>query len=234
MAEQEKRQRKDAIGYTRTSSAANVGEGKDSVVRQRKAIQAYANRAGYRIVAWFDDPAVGGSDAIDVRPGFLGALEAIAGNGVRTIIVETANRFARDLIVQETGWKRLCAEGIALIAADAPDQFLDDTPTATLIRQILGAVAQFDKAMLVAKLRGARERKRRAGHKVEGRRTIAESAPKAVALAQALRRQHLRMSLRDIADKLAEAGFKAPSGETYFAGSIRKMLNGPAPLGLEG
>jgi Resolvase, N terminal domain len=73
MSEQEKRQRKTAIGYTRTSSAANVGEGKDSVQRQRKAIQAYANRAGYRIVAWFDDPAVTGADAIDVRPGFAAA-----------------------------------------------------------------------------------------------------------------------------------------------------------------
>jgi hypothetical protein len=43
MSEREKRQRKPAIGYTRTSSAANVGEDKDSLARQRKAIQAGAN-----------------------------------------------------------------------------------------------------------------------------------------------------------------------------------------------
>jgi DNA invertase Pin-like site-specific DNA recombinase len=95
VSELEKRQRKPAIGYTRTSSVANVGdEGKDSVVRQRKAI--HANKAGYTIVAWFDDPAVAGGDMIDMRPGFSAALEKIAGNGVRTIIVETANRFVRD------------------------------------------------------------------------------------------------------------------------------------------
>ena len=47
-----------------------------------------------------------GTDAIDARPGFMAALEQIARNGVRSTIVETANRFARDLIVQETGWKR--------------------------------------------------------------------------------------------------------------------------------
>jgi hypothetical protein len=34
-------------------------------------------------------------------------------------------------------------------------------PTSKLIRQILGAISEFDKAMTVAKLRGARERKRR-------------------------------------------------------------------------
>ena len=52
-------------------------------------------------------------------------LERIAGNGVRTIIVETANRFARDLITQETGWRFLRDAGIALIAADSP------TPSST-------------------------------------------------------------------------------------------------------
>lgn len=51
MSDREKRQRKPAIGYTRTSSASNVGEDKDSMVRQRKAIQAHANRAGYKIAA---------------------------------------------------------------------------------------------------------------------------------------------------------------------------------------
>ena len=39
-------------------------------------------------------------------------LTAIAGNGVRTVLVETANRFARDLIVQETGYRFLQAQGI--------------------------------------------------------------------------------------------------------------------------
>jgi DNA invertase Pin-like site-specific DNA recombinase len=219
-----KRQRKPAIGYTRTSSAANVG--KDSVVRQRKAIQAFANRAGYRIIQWFDDPAVPGADTIDTRPGFMAALEMIAGNGVRTIIVETANRFARDLIVQEKGWKRLHADGITLIAADAPEQFIDDTPTAVLIRQILGAVAQFDKAMTVAKLRGARERKRRkTGGKVEGRKSLIESRPEAVALARALREQRPRLSLREISATLASQGFTTPRGSPYSASAISSMLD---------
>ena len=43
-----------------------------------------------------------------------------------------------------------------------------------LNRQVLGAVAEFEKAMTVAKLRGARDRKRATGVKVEGRKRIAE------------------------------------------------------------
>jgi len=91
--------------------------------------------------------------------GFAAMLERMASNGVRTIIVETANRFARDLIVQETGHRMLKGTGIEIIAADSPGAFMDDTSTATFVRQVLGAVAQLDKAMTVAKLRGARERK---------------------------------------------------------------------------
>ena len=55
-------------------------------------------------------------------------LERLLSNGVRTIVVETANRFARDLMVQEVGYAMLKERGIELIAADKPDAFLDDTP----------------------------------------------------------------------------------------------------------
>lgn len=50
---------------------------------------------------------------------------------------------------------------MTLIAADNPEAFLDNGATSRLICQILGAVAEFDQAMTVAKLKGARDRKRR-------------------------------------------------------------------------
>ena len=40
--------------------------------------------------------------------------------------------------------------------ATAPDFFTEDTPTAVLVRQVLGAIAQFDKATTIAKLKAAR------------------------------------------------------------------------------
>ncbi len=157
---------------------------KDSGRRQVQAIEAYAKRAGVELVGTFNDEAVKGSDPIDTRPGFAAMLEALEANGTKTIVVETANRFARDLMVQEVGYAMLRARGIDLIAADSPTSFLDDTPTARLIRQVLGAVSEFEKAMLVAKLKGARDRKRRNGVKVEGRKSIAEQRPETVELAR--------------------------------------------------
>jgi hypothetical protein len=82
-----------AVAYLRTSSAANVGADKDSEKRQRAAIEAYARAAGFTIVDSYYDEAVGGADPVTTLPGFAAMMERIASNGVRTIIVETANRF---------------------------------------------------------------------------------------------------------------------------------------------
>jgi Resolvase, N terminal domain len=67
------------------------------------------------IVAEFYDAAVSGGDPIAERPGFKAMLDRIAGNGVRCIIVESPDRFARDLTVQLTGHDFLKSLGIALI-----------------------------------------------------------------------------------------------------------------------
>jgi DNA invertase Pin-like site-specific DNA recombinase len=211
-----------ALGYIRTSSATNVGPDKDSDKRQIRAIEAWAKSAGAEIVEWFRDAAVSGADPIETRPGFAAALAKIAGNGVRTIAVETAQRFARDLMVQEVGFTMLRELGITLVAADSPAAFLDDGPTSTLIRQILGAVAQFDKAMTVAKLKGARERIRRQGRKCEGRKSYAEEKPETVALAKQLNADGL--SLRRISVALAAQGHVTGGGKPYVVSAVATML----------
>ena len=83
-----KRNLVQAVGYVRTSSAANVGRDKDSERRQRLAIEGFAKSAGYVVVDWFNDPAVSGADPIESRPGFAALLNRIEGNGVRVVLVE--------------------------------------------------------------------------------------------------------------------------------------------------
>jgi DNA invertase Pin-like site-specific DNA recombinase len=105
---------------------------------------------------------------------------------------------------------------------------LDDAPTSKLIRQILGAVSEFDKAMIVAKLKGARERKRViTGKKVEGRKSHAELRPELVALVRQLRRRRPKggqRSLRDISAELATRGHLNERGKAFSAASIASML----------
>lgn len=215
-----------AVAYLRTSSATNLGEGKDSQRRQLAAIEAFAKSAGYVIVDTYSDDAISGADPVDARPGFSAMMARILSNGVRTIIVENASRFSRDLIVQETGFAFLKGKGVALIAADSPDAFLDDGPTAVMVRQILGAVAQFEKAALVSKLAGARARKKAETGKCSGRKSYVETAPEMVAMAKKLARYPVagqKRSLRAIADELAGAGY-LQNGKPYSAAAVASMI----------
>ena len=64
-------------------------------------------------------------------------------------------------------------------------------------------MAQFEKEMLVAKLRGARQRKKAATGKCEGRKSYAEINPEAVALAKRLHRYPVNStaaSIRAVSD----------------------------------
>jgi DNA invertase Pin-like site-specific DNA recombinase len=217
-----------AIAYLRTSSAANVGTDKDSERRQRAAVEGFARANGYEIECEFYDAAVSGADPVGERPGFLAMLQRIAGNGVGVILVESPDRFARDLAVQLAGHDMLKGLGIDLIPASAPDFFTEDTPTAVLVRQVLGAIAQFEKASLVAKLKAARDRKRARDGKCEGRRSHREMNPELVALVKRLHRRNpktsQRLSLRAIAAELARQGQVNMHGRPYAAESIKAMV----------
>jgi DNA invertase Pin-like site-specific DNA recombinase len=220
------RKNQAAVAYFRTSSAANVGADKDSHRRQADAVETFA--AGrYDVVADFYDAAVSGADPVNARAGFLALLDYCDKHQVGVVLVENASRFARDLAVQLTGHALLRGRGIELIPADAPSYFTDPSPTAEMVRQILGAVSQFEKAALVAKLRHARDRKRQIAGRCEGRKPV--PAP-VVAAARRLARRSPKTgkvrSLRAIAAELAALGHRGPSGQPYHAGSIRHMLAG--------
>jgi DNA invertase Pin-like site-specific DNA recombinase len=209
-----------AVAYFRTSSMTNVGEDTDTLKRQRSAVEGFA-----KLVAEYSDDGVKGADPVDTRPGFAAMLQRVASNGVRTVIVETASRFARDLIMQETGWRFLRDAGITLIAADSPDAFLDDTPTAVMPNTRVRVA--FEKAMLVAKLRGARERKKALTGKCGGRKNYLERNPEAVALAKKLARYPVngrRRSLRDVAAEMEAQGHVSLAGARYTATAIARMV----------
>lgn len=215
------------MAYLRTSSAANVGG--DSGDRQREAIRTYAKTTGIEVVAEFYDQAVSGADPLDQRAGFRDLLASARKAEIRMILVENASRFARDLVVQETGHAMLCREGFKLIAVDDPDAFTADTPTARMVRQILGAVAEFEKANLVSKLRSARDRRSCAvGGRIEGRKGYAATNPQLVLEARRLARRNprtgKRRSLRAIAEQLALLGFGTSSGYVFSASQIRRLL----------
>lgn len=218
-----------AVAYYRTSSATNVGEDKDSRKRQEDAVKAYAAREGIEIVGEYYDAAVRGSDDLLDRPGFSALMEYVSGNGARMILVETANRFARDVVVQITGYEYLKNLGIFIVPVDAPQHFLEDTPSAEMIRGIFAVISKFEKRSLVEKMRKARERKRKENGRCEGRKP---APAEAVEIAKRLHGEG--MSLRGISKYLSSAGYRVmkkdangqlvTSDTPYKAQSVKVML----------
>lgn len=227
-----------AIAYLRTSSSTNVGADKDTAFRQSGAIGRFAASNGYELVASYYDSDVSGADALEARPGFAGLLDHIRGNGVRTVIVEASDRLARHLMVQETGLAMLSTLGVTVMTSTGDCMTDNDDPTRVLFRQMLGSFAQFERATLVAKLKGARDRKRAAndrdakGHKdakgrgkCAGRNRIAERNKVAVALARSLAGVRKgKPSLRDISTALAAAGHVSVKGTPFSPSVVKSML----------
>jgi DNA invertase Pin-like site-specific DNA recombinase len=216
-----------AVAYLRTSSAANVGADKDSDKRQRAAIDSFARANGYAILDEYNDAAVSGADPIETRRGFAELLDRIESNGVRIVIVEDASRFARELMTQELGILALIQRGVRVLTANGDDLTDSSDPSRKMMRQIAGAFHEYEKARLVGKLKAARERKKAATGKCEGRKSHAELHPDLVAEVRQMRRKRPKagqMSLRAISAALAAKGVVNERGMPFNAKSISAML----------
>ena len=160
--------------------------------------------------------------------GFARLLDRIEGNGIRTVIVEDASRFVRDLVVQELGIALLAKRRVRLLTASGDDLTNSDDLGCKMMRQFAGA---FMERRLVAKLRGARERKRKeTGKKVGGWKSHAELWPEVVAEARRLRRakgKAGRLSYREISARLKDAGYSNERSEQFNPQSVRAMIEGP-------
>jgi DNA invertase Pin-like site-specific DNA recombinase len=156
-----------AVAYLRVSGFGQVDG--DGFPRQREACDQYADRNGIAIVGEYRDEACSGCTDADAREAFGQMVERIAGNGVRVVLVERADRLARDLIVGETLIATLRKLGVKVIEACSGLDLTDTTdPSRILIRQVLGAVAEFNRREIVGKLAKARRRIRESRGRCEG------------------------------------------------------------------
>ena len=196
-----------AFSYLRVSGKGQI-EG-DGFPRQRETIQRYARRHQLELAQEFRDEGVSGTkDAFD-RPGLTDLFVAIKANGVRVILVERADRLARDLMVSEFILSECRKMGVKVISAegDADLTVEDGDASRKLIRQVLGAVAEWEKSVLVQKLRASRVRARKANGRCEGRKPYGVTDEERAVIAKMLEWRPC-LSIANIADRLNAEGFK--------------------------
>lgn len=220
-----------AIAYLRVSSAGQAKDGRDGLPRQREAVTAWCDASGTQLLEEHVDAGVSGTKALGDRPGLSMALErAVELDAV--LVVEKADRLARDLIEGELILREFRRCRVKVIEAEGGTDLTDGdaNPTAKLIRQVIGAVAEFEKSALVAKLRAARDRKRRLGGHPCGVYAFGKDPKRPEERATLERARQLRDAGGDgathagIAAVLNAEGLRSRSGRPWTHAMVRAVL----------
>ena len=210
-----------AFAYLRVSGKGQVKG--DGFPRQLHAIKSYAAAHEIKMVRVFREEGVTGAKESMDRPAWAEMMTALHGNGVRTIVIEKLDRLARDLMVQEVTIADLQKNGFTLISVAEPDLMATD-PTRILMRQLMGAVAQYDKSQIVLKLRGARMRKRANEGRCEGRKPFGYYPGEAKALERICALRNEGLGFDRIAARLNAEGVPTRTKKAWHGIVVNRIL----------
>jgi DNA invertase Pin-like site-specific DNA recombinase len=212
---------KRAFAYLRVSGRGQV-EG-DGFSRQLAAIKKYADANGIKIARVFREEGISGTTEWESRPAFSEMMSILLSNGVHTVLVERLDRVARDLLVQESVIGDFRRKALTLVSVSEPD-LLSDDPSRVLMRQMLGAFFQYEKTLLVAKLRGARQRVKAKTGRCEGRKPYGIVDGEAAIINEMKRLRAGGTAVDKIAEKLNSDGIRPRAGAKWYATSVYRVL----------
>lgn len=154
------------VGYLRVSTDRQAEEGLGLHI-QEASIRAWGEDHGPEIIAMYRDEGISGSNGIDTRIGLADALESLRSRNAEGLVLYRLDRLARDLVLQESLLADLWRIGCQVFSCSpAEGSYLSDDPddpSRALIRQVLGAVSQYEHSMIAMRLRSGRKRKRESG-----------------------------------------------------------------------
>jgi len=221
------------VGYTRVSTEDQAQNGYGLDVQERQ-VRAWCREHGHRLRRVYRDEGVSGTLAD--RDGLADALDALGTGGARGMVVPRLDRLARDLLIQEALMGEVWRSGAEILSTASGEQNLrddPDDPSRKLIRRLLGAVSEWEREMLVLRMKRGRRRKHERGGYAYGSPPYGYTAEHGV-LAQhpaeqkALRRMaDLReggCSTREIAAALAAEGHPTKRGGRWTSPVVARIL----------
>lgn len=209
----------NAVAYMRVSGKGQ--EEGDGFARQRKAIESHAAGHNLTITNWYQDTQTGKDEWQD-RPGWVSMLAGMA--TTRTIVVEKFDRVARAVLVQELILADLAKKDVRIVSTNGDDTD-DQSPERQLFRVILAGFAQYERQSIVLKLRGARQRKKEATGRCEGRKPFGfrPGEDRTLASIQMLRQNG--KTLAEIAETLnANDTMPSRTGKPWTAATLSPIL----------
>jgi DNA invertase Pin-like site-specific DNA recombinase len=223
--------------YLRVSTEAQAEQGLGLDI-QREAVTGWAKSTGHKLSSILVEQGVSGAKELDQRPSLIEAFELLRQQRISGIVVMRLDRLARDLILQEQLLAEVRRLGGTTFSTSAGEQgFLEDDPSdpsRKLIRQVLGAVSEYERSMITLRLAAGRARKAQLGGyaygappfglRVEAGQLVQdESEADALRLIRTLHRDGA--SLRAIGDALEAAGHRPKRGGSWYPQTIARILH---------
>lgn len=223
-----------AFAYIRVSSDIQVKDGYGLRVQQ-EAIEKYAKQNNLVIEEIFSEEGVSGT--LRERPALVKLLNALSNGRVCKVVILRLDRLARDLLIQENLIADFQKRGAELLSVDEPDLCSSD-PTRKLFRQMKGAIAEYEKAMITLRMSAGRMVKASQGKYAGGavpfgfritngqHEPIVEKVEVVRRIFNLRRKQRMgkQLSLRKIADLLNSERVPSPKGLCWNAQSINRIL----------
>jgi len=215
------------LGYIRVSGESQLdGYGLEI---QRDAIAALADAAGADLRV-FADEGISGSEDLDTRLGLADLLDALDEHPTATVVIPKLDRLARALMIQEQVLAMIWRAGASVVSADPSERLVletgddPDDPTRTLIRQILGAVAQFERATIRLRLRAGRRRKIAETGYAGGPEPYGWTCPTEQAVLRHIAaRRGQRATWKVITAELNAAGYTKRGGRAWTLGEVHRV-----------
>jgi DNA invertase Pin-like site-specific DNA recombinase len=143
-----------------------------TVANQRRELEAVADRHGWDVVSVFTDQGISGAKGRDQRPGFDKLLKAVAHRDIDLVAAWSVDRLGRSLQHLVGFLSELHAKGVDLYLHQ---QGVDtSTPAGKALYQMLGVFAEFERSMIVERVRAGLARAKAEGKKL-GRPPVEKS-----------------------------------------------------------
>ena len=219
---------KEAIIYLRVSTAGQVIDGVSLEAQESKA-RAWCELNDYQVSGVFTDAGISGKSTLN-REGLQNALDSVKKDNA--LVVYSLSRLARStkdtIQISET----LNAKGVDLVSLS---EKIDTTTAAgKMVFRMLAVLSEFERDQVSERTTAALQHKKSKGERVgsipygfklamDKIKLLKDKAEQAlIAVCKELKEQGL--SLRKIAAKLAEQGFKNRIGNAFNAQSIKNIL----------
>ena len=171
---------------------------------QLAELREYAGRRGWQIVEEFTDQGVSGCK--ESRPALNRLMSDACRRRFEAILVWKIDRFGRSLTHLVNALAELAALGVAFISLR--DNLDLSTPSGRLMFQIIGAMAEFERALIQERVRAGLRNARSKGKKL-GRPRVTVDASKIA---------FLRTQGRSWAEIVAEMGIGKGTAQRALAG----------------